>query len=496
MPVSIYQKTAIAICSALVLTGAFLWQVPLNHDTAYLLLASERYLDGASLYFDQSMMNPPLVTWMHGAVVLFARMAGESALYMVIPIVLLVIGVSLFLAGRAVVLLPDIESKYVVGIVGACFFAITFAPLHDFAQRDHLFMIFSLPLIVLTGVRLQGGAVRPQLAGGIGIFAFFGIALKPHFLLLPLCLEIIHLIKTKKVSTIFRPETIALGGALAVYGLLVIINYLEYFTDVIPRYRQVFFAFTHDFYFLAFKLETQVVLMALAAYTLCRERLIFNRFFKAVLVAIIATTVIYFLQKKGWSYQRAPMMVPSLILFAGCLLSWKQMQSFSQRIGLYMAIGGIIVVMMIVYMHGPYANEYMKTVGSEIDQITEIKEGSSVYIFTTNVSVPYPMLMYRNIDPASRFNTLWMMPGLIRKQNKNPGILPKIETFTRDSILADFIAHRPVAVIVDVRDEKPYFGGISFDYLVWALQDQRFVKQWQEYKFLKNAYGFQIYVRK
>ncbi len=468
-----------------------MWQVPVNHDTAFLFLAGERYLDGERLFLDQSMVNPPLATWMHAIPAFLSRVLNSVGVNIVIPFVLLAIGASLLLAGRVLALFSDIKLQHRAIILVACFLAITLAPLHDFAQRDHLFMVFSLPLILLTAVRLENISVPPMLAGGIGIFSFFGLALKPHFLLLPLALEIFILIKTKKLSKIFHPEIIILGASLVVYALLVIVFYPEYFLMVIPRYTQIFFAFTNDFYFLALKPEVQIVMMAVVVYMLCREQLMFRRLLQVILIAIITTTTIYFLQKKGWSYQRAPMLELSTLFFIGCLISWKNMKTSIQRIGMYLAVSAIAVMVMVVGMRGPYSNVYMKTIGAEMEPYKE----SSVYFFTTNVSVPFPMVMYEDITPASRFNTLWMMPGLIRKQTETPGSLPDIESFARDSIIADFVTHNPAVVVVDARTEKPYFNNVDFDYIAWALQDPRFQELWYKYKFLKDAYGFKIYVR-
>src|SRR5690606_30677499 len=47
-------------------------------DTAFLLYAAERLLDGARLYVDLVEVNPPLVVWLNLPLVILARVLGVS----------------------------------------------------------------------------------------------------------------------------------------------------------------------------------------------------------------------------------------------------------------------------------------------------------------------------------------------------------------------------------------------------------------------------------
>ncbi|MGH7526003.1 MAG: hypothetical protein ACREMX_04805, partial [Gemmatimonadales bacterium] len=49
-------------------------------DTAWLLYAAERWLDGARLYVDLVEVNPPLIIWLNAIPVLVARALAISPL--------------------------------------------------------------------------------------------------------------------------------------------------------------------------------------------------------------------------------------------------------------------------------------------------------------------------------------------------------------------------------------------------------------------------------
>ena len=160
-----------------------------------------------------------------------------------------------------------------------------------------------------------------------------------------------------------------------------------------------------------------------------------------------------------------------------------------ERTGQLLPWASLVGVAILVAMRGPYSNTHQDH-GAKA--MAERAQGHAAYVFTTNVSVPYPTFLYRNVTHASRFNTLWMIPALARAQPQEMDKLKPIEQFARDAILQDFQRHKPETVGVDVRAPKPYFNGVAFDYLNWALKDPRFRAEWRQYALVQETGGFSI----
>ena len=173
-------------------------------------------------------------------------------------------------------------------------------PVADLAQRDHLFAVFAFPYVLLLGIRLDRFEAPRKLALTVGVFAFFGVALKPYFLILPLALACAVVIRTRRWTHLFRAESMALGACLSIYALSVAAFYPEYFTVVLPRYMKLFFAFTQPLGALIAQVEVSLAAVALIAYFCKRQQAHCDHgVILALIIAAMASVVIFVLQKKA-----------------------------------------------------------------------------------------------------------------------------------------------------------------------------------------------------
>jgi hypothetical protein len=130
--------------------------------------------------------------------------------------------------------------------------------------------------------------------------------------------------------------------------------------------------------------------------------------------------------------------------------------------------------------------------------------GSAIYVFTSNVSHGFPLVNYSGVGWSSRFPTLWLLPGLERRRrgmslqapSENWVRLAEIERYLVEAVVADFSRYRPALVFVDRRRDKPYFGGLAFDYLEFFSADRRFAEIWTQYEPLETSGSYWIYKRR
>lgn len=281
-----------------VVAGALLWNAELVNDVAWQLWVARQLAHGVTLYTDIVEVNPPLWFWAAIPVVDLAQLFGVSSYHVLIPGVLALDVVALLLVRT---LCRDLEDARLI-VLG--FPVITLLAFLDvFGQREHLTLIATVPYLVLVARRADGLPVSRTIATLCGIMAAFGLALKPHFLLVPVALEILLLVRTRRLP--FRPENIALAVSLVAYALSVLLFARAYFVASLP----MLMIYQGDHRSIAYLLSqpvatmTCLLLLSLALYGRPRSSIA-----QAALIAGLAFLAAYFLQGKGWRYHGVPAM--------------------------------------------------------------------------------------------------------------------------------------------------------------------------------------------
>src|SRR5690606_38285702 len=62
-------------------------------------------------------------------------------------------------------------------------------PGSEYAQREHLMIVATLPYLLLAQARIERRETARSVVLATALFAAFGFALKPHFLIIPLLIE-------------------------------------------------------------------------------------------------------------------------------------------------------------------------------------------------------------------------------------------------------------------------------------------------------------------
>lgn len=63
-------------------------------------------------------------------------------------------------------------------------------------------------------------------------------------------------------------------------------------------------------------------------------------------------------------------------------------------------------------------------------------------------------------------------------------------------MVSDLSKQPPAVIIVDVRENKPYFGDLPFDYLAYFSKDPRFADIWSRYELLVSFGTYHLYRRR
>jgi hypothetical protein len=130
--------------------------------------------------------------------------------------------------------------------------------------------------------------------------------------------------------------------------------------------------------------------------------------------------------------------------------------------------------------------------------VAKLPRSTPVYVFTTKVSDAFPLTNYTGIRWASRFETLWLLPGLLHAAptGRDSPIRREIEQFLRDSLVADFDKFRPELVFVATGSQAAYLDDQSFDFIQYISIHPGFAAIWALYEPAGEIPGFHVFRRR
>lgn len=423
-----------------VAAGALLWNAELVNDVAWQLWVARQMSHGVALYTDILEVNPPLWFWVAVPVVELAQLLGVSSYHVLVPSVLAFDIVALLLVRR---LCRDLQSGVLI-VLG--FPVITlFAFLDVFGQREHLTLIAIVPYLVLTARRADGLATGRTIAIACGILAAFGIALKPYFLLVPVALEILLLVRTRRLP--FRPENFALGGALVGYALSVLLFARAYFVASLPMLMIYQGDHRPIAYLLAQPAATMACLLLLSLALYGRPR---SSIAQAALIAGLALLAAYFLQGKGWRYHG----VPAMGCFALAIVAEAERFRWN-NLSLTARAGAVLAMLTIICLAVPLVQGMRtKDHANALLATSDLHPGDVVAALTGSAYWPIPE--ERHFVWPSRsvtYSPLFYAVEAARAKQPNPEMATLIADI-RHGIVHDLACNPPRRILGDRYDNR------------------------------------------
>ncbi len=503
------DRIALSLFAALLIGGLFAQLgAVINHDTAWYLHAAGKFLDGGRLYRDVFVeVNPPLGLYLTVPPVALARLSGLFAVDLFVVYLYALIGLSLaatWMLLRSAALVPPALRR---GLVILAALILTVCPADQFGQREHFLMVLALPYLTLVALRCVGAQISGPLVGVAGAAAALGFALKPHYLLVPVALEVYRIVMTGRMRTAMRPETLALAATCALYAASVALFTPDYLTRMVPYALEVYNeAYRNPLWVNLWRAETILLPLGCLAQLATRRAQRLPGLADVFLIASVCFFVAYVVQMKGWSYHLYPASTCLMLGYAAIFLNGLEglargpTAAGGKGLGSGIVLGALAVVVMLVAtdaVRGSYRNRFMETMTPHVEQHAG---GGSIAIFTSNVWPGFPMVNYSGVGWSSRFPTLWLLPGAQQRRDAHGGkdnaLLDEIERFTRNAVVADLTRQPPDLVIVDNRASKSYFGSLDFDYLDYFLEDPRFARIWDDFEWIGDEGDYGLYRRR
>lgn len=527
----------------------------INNDVGWYLYSAGAWLDGGRLYKDIFFeVNPPLALFIATPAVFLAKLTGLSPAHVYFTYIFALIGISLALFSRILAQLVPTSPLRRHGLTVAAFLTLAIAPAGDFGQREHLTMILILPFLALSAHRAAGGASGRSLATIAGVSAALGFAVKPHFLVPWLAVELYLMVRRRSLSTVFQPETTALAATGLLYGACILLVTPDYLTSIVPYALEVYNAnYRNPLDFVLARKETFLVPLTVLFFFLIRRQLDRHELGDVFVISATCFFAVYVIQMKGWNYQIYPTTALLIMSFAASVAgarpgtkatfradqdwldprdgssqscesarhtnSRPDSRGWSERQGRFHPtaiwpgcvrkksrysltnLAGLMMIGMLLLKPALIAGNFYPLTNYLKPLVEKNANSQPVYFFSSNTWTGFPLVNYSNVVWASRFPALWLLPALVNERSSRSeatsderrATLAKIENFVRQAVMEDLTRYRPALIMVDGRRDKQWYSEPGFDFIDFFSADVCFRKLWSRYEKIDDHNGWQVY---
>jgi hypothetical protein len=468
-----------------------------NGDSAWILYAAGRMLEGERLYADLVEMNPPLVFWLHVPIVRTARLLDVSAWGVLVGSVLGAVWLAGALLGGALV--PHPADRRRIWTMAAFVLTAIVLPVGWFAQREHLLLVLVWPLLGVTITRLDGRHVPMTIAVAAGTLAGVGLALKPPALVLWPLVAAIVMFRSRSARALLLPEhgavaIVLVGYALATHALAP--DFLPLMRSLAPLYLEFAPQPLSARLFGGFQAWT--IWAALLCWV-CGGRKALGQPYEAVLASAAASLLLAaVVQGKGFGYHYYP-------AFA-CAVALLVLVAVDRGAYRRMAAGTVLVALAVLFAPVIAARAMGQPQRRDTERLNvarrvadAVPPGGALMVLSPRLGDAFPLVNQTGTTLALRFPHLWWLAALERLRREEGeaahALYASLEAELRRSVAADLSAHLPLLIIS--RNPAPterYAGDAPIDPVRSLLTEPEFAAVMSRYQPAGRIAGFDLYV--
>ncbi|MCH2185521.1 hypothetical protein MK280_06575, partial [Myxococcota bacterium] len=339
---------------------------------------------------------------------------------------------------------------------------------------------------------------------------------KPHYFFVWAGLEALLVLKRPRLSSLLRPESLAVIATGLAYWTWLLLVTPGYLTTALPLALSSYWAYQKPWTSLI-SLESCV---AIAAATLCIRwtpphttartlSLVFG-------VAALGSLIAYFLGGTPWSYHALPFR--SFILLTG-LAPWMARAptaahvKFNQSKRLTHGIAATAVVVIIAFASPGDAGRILRAQGEfgskglSAQLAAWIQRGDRPQTFavlSTSVPPAFPAASYAEAEWSLRFSCLWPLPAILRSRygspedrtRLSPARISELEAYLRESLVSDFSHRPPDWVFVPQAGPLQGLPNGRWDVLNFLRSDPQFEAIWSQYRPAGRLGSLRVFARR
>jgi len=491
-----------------------------NPDSAWLIYAAGRWLDGQKLYIDIMETNPPLIIWLSAIPVWLSRFFGNSPflIFSVAAVLVTMLNLlSLYLISKTIKTQKILGEKFnftaLLLYIAFGFFLFTPA---IYGQREALFVALVLPYL-LWSLSLRGGEADVAIHNKIEkenwiaspsvrndkwikffiiLLATIGFAIKPFFMLIWAANELFAALHKRKISSLFAWHNWLIGAGQIAYFAGIYFLTPEYINDILPALFTTYFTFNSAWQSIL-KPVGMVGFITLATCWLAKIRGEHLQVTLRVLTWFFACAGLMLVQRKDWLNHFYPMLFMAGLVMVCAMFylrgEWKILRldiGHRKFISLCLAVSILMgsAYVVAVFSH----NMFVKPAKLSQKLLVEIEakaNGKYVYPLSYSIEPSFPAIAISNSIFQGGFHQLWPLMGLIirEQQGDNSPSFLQVKSWFYNNLVRDFTNFPPELVWVDLNVNLEKAAGYVIergnrDIINVLSRDGRFAKLWQNYE--------------
>lgn len=322
-----------------------------NNDVQWLMTATSRLLADGTYTRDFFEPNPPLILFLYVPPLLLIKYFSLTIITAVkiyiFSLGLLVFSLAYFFI-RKIFLPKDLLIANVFAFTLLAAFLII--PFGEFAQREHLIFILSIPYLLAVAFRLNGNTLNRYLGMTVGLLSAVGFGIKPHFLIIPILIEIYYLINKKSLFAFLRTETLTMLAFYLCYLGIVFVFYPDYVSNIIPYTARLYYLGYGDTWLTA--IFNPIIFFCCLPALLClflRKQNTYPILTTILQLAFLGFLLGYLIQHKRYFYQSLPLFSTATLLMVMCLNLLRQHINFQKSTYAYLGVFGAVTFAFLYF---------------------------------------------------------------------------------------------------------------------------------------------------
>lgn len=477
------------------------WRNAASSDVLWLLWVAQRTSQGAVLYRDVAEVNPPLIVWLLQPMIAAAKWFSLEPLVVFRATVLMLGGLVAAWSWRAARPGPV---RHTVGLL--VLLVVITMPVGFFGEREHLLLAVLLPYLILSGTRVGAPNCAQPCAALAGMLAGVGVALKPHYALVPL------LVSTYVSRQIGRapwrlPEMVAGSVLLTGYVFAVVVFSPSYF-ELLGQLGSAYWEWRRapGLLWLVGQGGSVFAGAVLLIYIVHRRVVEPRELADVLALATSGALTAALLQGKGFAYHFYP-----AIALAICLAGIMTRPSLRLGRPWLHASARALAIAAFLLGAGVFTYEAIKrTLSTSADMVADVAfrrelaplpHRGTLVALSPQGGRAFSLVADGSFDWGLRFPMMWVPVAVyqdaLRRGNgvayHRPAEMQGIERWFFDAVIDDLQRARPDLLLI----YRPTASGENrFDCWQYFGQDERFVRLLAEYVPAPDAGGYRVYRRR
>lgn len=476
--------------------------ISVHGDVLYLIEVASYITQGKQYGIDFFETNPPMILYLSRPVLWLMKTGLSMPASLQIYIFSLFALVLALVVSQLTTLVPDKLVRHTM--LGMILFISLFFPAEQFAQREHLFLVLTLPYILMVVERLDKRSIALWRALLVGLLAGLGFGLKPYFLCPLVLLECWMIYQRGSMWGWVRTESIVVLLMLVTYLFSILAFYPTYFTIMLPMLKTFYFSGMFEPWMNIF--TDYLVIFSIAVFFgawYLFGKLPGNYQLKMVLQISLAGMIIALLMTQTrWFYHLIPSLGMACILasyYFGALVA-----RYCKQFNAMALVAGLIIFSPVLnptfyrtyyVIDDAYHGDF-----SQIQHYLAQQAGDhSLTCFAiTGTHDCFPAALTTQSVYGSRYPFFWWLPGLLNQLDNDKLSSVQREQYKNyfcESVAWDLNHFKPRWVIINPGQFKNVLGN-NFEIIHFLAGNKQFDQAWSHYGLKKQSKYYVIYERR